>query len=308
MSGTDELWRDVVGYEGIYRISSRGNVISLDREIIKSNGAIMKVKGGNKSLITEKDGYKVFRATKDRKGRLLKVHREMLKAFRPIVNSESMVVNHISGIKDENTLENCEWATHKRNSMHYRNELSAGRYNRSKKFRDVDIINAVQMFLDRESVENIIKKMGMEKYTLSSIVKLKSHKYIVLDNFNEKDISKELSRRYEERKTKTIKSMNDFFVSNEEIITMYYDFGMNREFMGFGFGVPETYARFAYSEVERLHPEKKEKRKVRIMVRKRTGRKIAKYCVDHNISREKFDSESRKEYPLNLIKKEVFCE
>ena len=60
MNGTSEIWKDVVGYEGAYQISSIGNVRSLDREIIDSKGRKYKIKGKDKSLITEKDGYKVF--------------------------------------------------------------------------------------------------------------------------------------------------------------------------------------------------------------------------------------------------------
>ena len=33
----DEIWRDVVGYEGVYQVSNFGNVISLDRYVKCSN-------------------------------------------------------------------------------------------------------------------------------------------------------------------------------------------------------------------------------------------------------------------------------
>ena len=33
----DEIWRDVVGYEGVYQVSNFGNVRSLDRYVKCSN-------------------------------------------------------------------------------------------------------------------------------------------------------------------------------------------------------------------------------------------------------------------------------
>ena len=40
-----EKWRPVTGYEGLYEVSDQGQVRSLDRVILRSNGVPMKVKG-----------------------------------------------------------------------------------------------------------------------------------------------------------------------------------------------------------------------------------------------------------------------
>lgn len=40
-----EEWRDIEGYEGIYQVSSQGNVRSLDRVIKVSNGMHRHIKG-----------------------------------------------------------------------------------------------------------------------------------------------------------------------------------------------------------------------------------------------------------------------
>ena len=39
-----ENWRDVVGYEGIYEVSDRGRVRSLDRIVKANNGIFTKEK------------------------------------------------------------------------------------------------------------------------------------------------------------------------------------------------------------------------------------------------------------------------
>ena len=219
---------------------------------------------------------KFFKATKDKKGKLLKVHREMLKAFRPIANSDEMVVNHLSGIKFQNTLENCEWASHKRNSQHYHNELYSGMYNRSTKYRDSEIIEVVRMFLNGDSLKDMTSKTGVNRWVIDSVVRFRSNKYVVLDNFKKEDIERELSRRFEARKVKNINDMNMFFSENERIIITYYDLGMTREFFSYGFGVPETYARFAYKKISELYPEKVSKRKDRVNKRTKMGRVIKK--------------------------------
>jgi hypothetical protein len=42
---TDERWRPIVGYEGFYEVSDRGRVRSLDRVIIRRDGAKYPVRG-----------------------------------------------------------------------------------------------------------------------------------------------------------------------------------------------------------------------------------------------------------------------
>ena len=56
-----EIWKPIKDYEGLYEVSSYGNVRSLDREVYQSNGTIGHYKG--KLLKGEYDnrGYKLFR-------------------------------------------------------------------------------------------------------------------------------------------------------------------------------------------------------------------------------------------------------
>ena len=42
-----EEWRDIEGYEGIYQVSSQGNVKSLDRYVECSNGQARHLRGYN---------------------------------------------------------------------------------------------------------------------------------------------------------------------------------------------------------------------------------------------------------------------
>ena len=105
-----EIWKDVVGYEGLYQVSNQGNVRSKDRNIVKSDGKILFCKGKNLKPYIHVNKYYVLnlRNGKDKKNHLLKVHRLVAQAFIP--NPYNLpFINH----KDENGLnnnvENLEW-------------------------------------------------------------------------------------------------------------------------------------------------------------------------------------------------------
>ena len=105
-----EIWKDVKGYEGLYQVSSKGRVKSLDRYCL--------TKKGNKRFracrilkpYTQKDGYKQVDLRNSIKPKTATIHRLVAKAFIPNPHNYPQV-NH----KDENPSNNCvdnlEWCT-----------------------------------------------------------------------------------------------------------------------------------------------------------------------------------------------------
>ena len=87
-----EEWRDVGGYEGLYKISNRGRIKSYQ-------GRYKKPKILKTTMTTT--GYKKIELTKNKRKKSLKVHRLVAEAFLP--NEENKpYVNHI----DNNPLNN----------------------------------------------------------------------------------------------------------------------------------------------------------------------------------------------------------
>lgn len=108
-----EEWKPVVGYEGLYEVSSLGRVRSLDR-YVKNNYSYWLRKGKVLSPEKNKDGYLLVSLCCNGKRYLRTVHRLVAEAFIP--NPDNLPeVNHINEDKSNNRVENLEWCTRKYN-------------------------------------------------------------------------------------------------------------------------------------------------------------------------------------------------
>jgi hypothetical protein len=114
----DEIWKDVVGYEGYYRISNLGNLWSVDRRVV-SNTGMRLIRGQKIATCLSKQGYVTARVCKNDVRKTLKIHRLVAQAF--VENSENKpTVNHINGIKTDNRASNLEWLSIAENLNHSR--------------------------------------------------------------------------------------------------------------------------------------------------------------------------------------------
>lgn len=113
-----EIWKDVVGYEGYYQISNKGNLRSVTRIIDHGiQGKLRKVNGKTKKLMQNRLGYKMVRLYKNGKGENFKIHRLVATAFIPNPNNLPEV-NHIDCNPSNNIVENLEWVSHRDNMIH----------------------------------------------------------------------------------------------------------------------------------------------------------------------------------------------
>lgn len=110
-----EIWLPVPGYEGLYIISNRGQVKSLDRP--GHPGRVLRPQ--ENSL-----GYGRVTLSRDNVKRRLFVHRLVAEVFLPRIPGCD-VVNHLDFDKSNNAASNLEWTTQKGNVQW---SLAAGRY------------------------------------------------------------------------------------------------------------------------------------------------------------------------------------
>lgn len=98
----NEIWKDVVGYEGLYQVSNLGRV--------KRNRHI-------KSTSLDRGGYVTVSLCKKSNQKTLKMHRLVALSFIPNPLRKK-TVNHIDGNKKNNCVDNLEWSTYSENHKH----------------------------------------------------------------------------------------------------------------------------------------------------------------------------------------------
>ncbi len=113
-----EIWKSIVGYDGLYEVSNIGNVRSLDRVIGKTffKGRNLKLNAYQKENSKRVD-YRAF-LNKNNKQKTHFVSRLVATSF--IGDSRHLQVNHKDGNPLNNNVNNLEWVTPKENMKHAR--------------------------------------------------------------------------------------------------------------------------------------------------------------------------------------------
>lgn len=113
-----EIWKDIIGYEGIYQVSNLGNVRSLDRRAVNhKSGTTRIVRGAVMNPWDNGNGYLVITLQDKRKRKNCYVHRLVAEAF--IENPKSKkYINHVDYNTRNNCVYNLEWCTQKENIKH----------------------------------------------------------------------------------------------------------------------------------------------------------------------------------------------
>ena len=99
----NEIWKPIIGYEGLYEVSNFGRV----RNRVKAL-----------SLLKDSSGYLQIQLSKNNKPSGKKVHRLVLEAFIGSPSTPKHQCNHKNGNKQDNRLENLEWVSPKENMVH----------------------------------------------------------------------------------------------------------------------------------------------------------------------------------------------
>ena len=109
-----EMWKDIIGYEGIYQVSNLGRVI----RIKKSKGT-----SGDNILTPVKNESGLYVKLRDCGNDInKKIHRLVMESFVGI-NPDKPQVNHKDGNRWNNNINNLEWVTQSKNIEHSHNVI-----------------------------------------------------------------------------------------------------------------------------------------------------------------------------------------
>jgi hypothetical protein len=157
-----EVFKSVIGYNGIYEVSNLGRIKSLK---------------SNKYLKGSFDNQLYKRVTfYDKK--TYKVHRIVANAFIDNIENKPQV-NHINGIKDDNRVDNLEWCTAKENMQHANNNnlvpFMKGEKNGMSKLTKQQVLEIIK---STDTIKNLSNIYNVSTSLLYSIKLRKKWKHI----------------------------------------------------------------------------------------------------------------------------------
>lgn len=163
-----EEWRDIEGYPD-YQVSNIGRIRTFK---IGQNGKIMSPEI-NKHRDRKKGYLRLGLVDPNGKRKFELVHRLVAMAFIPTLDN-SLQINHINGVTDDNRVENLEWCTHSQNAKHCYNVLYPGCFrgelHRMTSLKNEDALNIYKLTqTSNMTLEEIANKYSIDKSVVSSI-------------------------------------------------------------------------------------------------------------------------------------------
>ena len=117
------LWREVIGYEGLYLVSNEGQIVSLPRKVFNGRGEYIREGCIMKQSLRGREPmmYSCVELRKDNESKRLAVHRIVAEAFVDNPNDYEFV-NHIDHNPLNNHSDNLEWCTQQYNNEYGHNK------------------------------------------------------------------------------------------------------------------------------------------------------------------------------------------
>ena len=176
----DEIWEDIKGYEGLYKVSNMGRLKRLHRKIVTKFNVTRILPEKIRFQYLNNKGYLMISLTKNKVMRTHSVHQLVAIAFIPNPENKK-TINHINGIKIDNKIGNIEWATQRENVKHaYDTGLKKcmkGSKNHSAKLTGTDV-KQIRKLLAHNTQRELARVFKVSDTTISFIANNKSWKYI----------------------------------------------------------------------------------------------------------------------------------
>ena len=154
-----EEWRPLVGYEGLYEVSNRGNMKSLERTVWDNRGYYRTVPERILKPMKDSSGYLQVKLWKDGKAKKYLVHRLVAEAFIP--NPDNLPqINHIDENKQNNCMDNLEWCSRSYN-MTYNGRANKVGKKVAEKLRGRK--------LSEETIKKIAEKKSKPVYSINKV-------------------------------------------------------------------------------------------------------------------------------------------
>lgn len=180
-----EIWKDIVGYEGLYQVSSFGRIKNLGRPIYQKNGITkylkVRIYNHDKPMNSKGDYHRMW-LIKDNITTVIPVHRLVCSAFHPNPENKPFV-NHVDCNRYNNHYKNLEWVTSKENAVHaYNNGLyiiTNGELNGCHKLTNEEVLEIRKLCASNKCKQvDLAKKYGVAPVTISRIHNKTTWKHI----------------------------------------------------------------------------------------------------------------------------------
>jgi hypothetical protein len=173
MTRKEEIWKWIPGYENLYKISDKGNILTFHQN--KQGKPLKRVK--------MPFGYLYVSLRKDGKDKTTSVHRLVLTAFDSAQPS-SIWACHKNGKRADNRLENLYWGTAEDNSDDARRHgtLAMGERSGMARLTDDTVMEARTLYATGAfTVKQLAEKFGVKEPTLHKAITGQSWAHIKLD-------------------------------------------------------------------------------------------------------------------------------